>query len=194
MKNCPKCKKPLRQVWNSTLFHPCGYCAKKERQSILKGSSMKKGKHQDKLKKGKTPRQNAMDTADKWFSRYIRLKFSFEMNGERFCKCYTCGAIHHIKNIDNGHYCGRENKLTRFDENNARPQDTYCNRYRSGKHAQFGLNLAAEIGVEAVDNLRQLSLFTGEDTELFYREQATKYRLKFNALLKEMKVSNPWKT
>jgi hypothetical protein len=154
---------------------------------------MKRGSHQDKSNKGKTPRQKAMDTADKWFSWYIRLKYSFEMNGELFCKCYTCETIKPIKNIDNGHYVSRKEKSTRFAENNARPQCVRCNDHLHGEHTKFGLNLVKEIGVEAVDNLRQLSLFIGEDNELFYREQAKIYRLKFNDLLKEKNVSNPWK-
>jgi len=144
--------------------------------------------------KGKTERQKAIDLADKWFSWYIRLKYSHpSVFGNPVCRCFTCNNIHDIKIIENGHYHSRENKATRYHENNARPQCTHCNQHKHGKHTEFGNNLLGQIGFEEFEELRKLALSTGEDNEIFYREQAKIYRLKFNELLKERKISNPWK-
>jgi len=143
-------------------------------------------------KKELTPRQKAMNSADTWFSRYIRLKHSEVIGDIIVCTCITCNDKHGIKSIDAGHYVNRDHKLVRFNENNARPQCHQCNRFKSGKHAIFGINLAKEIGIDEVDNLRQMSLFPGEDNELFYKEQAEIYRLKFKELLKEKGIKNPF--
>ena len=39
--------------------------------------------------------------ADKWFSRYIRLKYATESNGVLFVKCCTCPAIRQSKPCNN---------------------------------------------------------------------------------------------
>lgn len=179
---CPKCESEARIKKNKALLNS-SYMKSTDRCS----TSLKQGK------KRKSPRQKAMDRADEWFSKYIRLKYSFESCGELVCRCYTCNSIHWIKQLDCGHYVNREHKTVRFDENNARPQCVFCNQHRSGRHAIFGLNLEKEVGAEEVDRLRQLSLFPGEDNEQFYREQADKYRNLFNELLIERKIKNPWK-
>jgi hypothetical protein len=180
-KKCPSCR------------HKEAYEKGKDKPPIQRNNPKFATKTSGKPKKKKTPRQCAMDRADEWFSKYIRLRYSFEDRGELYCRCYTCNRPHPIKQIENGHYVNREHKTVRFHPNNARPQCTHCNCYRSGKHAIFGTKLAKEIGVEEVDNLRQMSMFPGEDNELFYREQANKYRKLFNQLLKEKGIKNPWR-
>ncbi|MCE5332730.1 MAG: recombination protein NinG [Bacteroidales bacterium] len=144
-------------------------------------------------KRKKTPRQCAMDRADEWFSRYIRLKYSFESGGELFCKCYTCGNPKPILVIENGHFQRRGYKTTRFHPNDARPQCTFCNHHRSGEPEKFELNLIRDIGQDKVNELKKLAQQIGEDNEPFYREQAAKYRKLFNMLLKERKLKSPWK-
>ena len=47
------------------------------------------------------------------------------------------------------------------------------------------VNLIRDLGIEEVKNLKLLSFLHGNDSTLFYLEQAAKYRLKFNQLLKE---------
>ena len=146
------------------------------------------------LKRGKTEKQKARDRADQWFSRYIRIKYSVDAYYMLVANCYTCGRIHPIKHLDCGHYINREHISVRFNENNARPQCTYCNRYRSGKHFDFGVKLAKEIGAEEFDNLRQMAMFTDNDNELYFREQAEFYRKKVNEIIKERNIINPWKS
>lgn len=192
---CPDCNSQMFQKFNSTIW-VCFECKKRNkpiRAGQMNVSAKKEPKKGLKFKKTKSPKNCAMDTADKWFSWYIRLRYSQEvMFGVFICHCYTCGNRHDIKIIENGHYHGRENKATRYHENNARPQCTHCNQYKHGKHTQFGNKLLTEIGNDEFEELRKLALSVGEDNEMFYREQAKKYRLKFNQLLKERKISNPW--
>ena len=202
-KICPDCGSKIYRKYNSTLWNECkckSQARSKERieknNAILAQSQTEKikgSKNGLKSKRGKTERQKAMDRADMWFSRYIRLKYSFEQSGKLFCKCYTCGNPKGIKNIDNGHFQRRGSKTTRFDENNARPQCKQCNYYHSGEFEKFEIKLIKDIGQKNVNELKKLSQSIGEDNEIFYREQANKYRILFNKLLKVKSVKNPWK-
>jgi hypothetical protein len=144
--------------------------------------------------KKKTPRQRAMDRADKYFSRYMRIKHSKEMGGAIVCACYTCGQYKVIKNIENGHYHTRENKSVRFDEDNTRPQCTHCNGYKSGRHTQFGENLRREIGEVRFEALRKKALLPGKDSEQHYSEVADYYREKIKELCKELSITDPFKS
>lgn len=55
---------------------------------------------------------------DTYFSQYIRNKYS--VNG--ICTCYTCGKKLPIKQMQNGHFISRGYLVTRWNENNCRPQ------------------------------------------------------------------------
>ena len=147
----------------------------------------------EKRHKEKTPRQRAMERADKWFSRYIRLKYSFLAGGVLVCRCYTCGRVHGIKEITLGHWQRRGYKTTRFHENNGRGQCIQCNYYHSGMPEIFEKNLVSEIGQDKVNELKSLAMEDGQDNELFYRKQATRYRGLFKQLLEERGIKDPWK-
>ena len=85
--------------------------------------------------------------------------------------------------MDNGHFIGRANLSTRWHEDNARPQSTYANRYRSGQHAEFRRNLIEEIGLERVEKLEALP----KNVKMMafeVREIADHYRKKYNELKK----------
>jgi len=169
----PDCNRPVAQRHNSTIKSE--YCP----ACTLSRVKIKKASFFDRFKtvKGKKSEKTlAMNRADKHFSLYIRLTHSFEMNGERFCKCYTCGSIKAVNNIDCGHYHGRGNKLTRYHEDNSRPQCKKCNRFQSGKHTEFGNNLLAEIGAERFEEIRLLALSSESCSIDFYEETANKYR------------------
>ena len=190
---CPKCKSQMFQKFNSSIF-VCFECEKKAKSVKSKPTITKKGNvKKTGFKRGKTEKQKARDRADKWFSRFIRLKNAFDYGGTIVTRCYTCNKTYNVKNLDCGHYINREHISVRFNENNARPQCTYCNHYRSGKHFDFGVKLAKEIGVEEFDNLRQLAMFTDNDNELYFREQAEFYRKNVNEIIKEKNIINPWK-
>lgn len=169
----PGCTRPVAQRFNSTIKSDyCPACSYKK-------VAPKKSGFFDRFKtvKGKKSEKTlAMSRADTHFSLYIRLTHSFEIGGERYCKCYTCGAIKHLKNIDCGHYHGRGNKLTRYHLDNSRPQCKKCNRFQSGKHTEFGNNLLAEIGETRFEEIRQLAL-SGETCSItYFEEMANKFR------------------
>lgn len=193
----------MYRKFNSSIF-VCPTCLIEQNKALLRQAHSKAGKTTtnkekvarnalDASKKKKTPRQRAMDRADMWFSRYIRLFFSFESDGVLLGKCYTCGKIGSITSFDCGHFQRRGSKTTRFDPSNARIQCRKCNYFRSGEFEKFEINLIKEIGQEQVDYLKQLSQEIGEDNELFYREQAAKYRKLFKQLLIDRQTSDPWK-
>lgn len=189
------CGRKTYPRYNSTIIpDKCPTCQLKDATKSQKTiKSFPVEKFNTSAKKKRSSRQKAMDNADMWFSRYIRLKYSIEIVDDLFCKCFTCGKLHSIKNIDCGHYIGRGEKHLRFNEDNARPQCKKCNRFKQGEHKLFHSNLIKEIGFEKVDQLLQIQLYPGEDNEIFYREQAKIYREKFNQLVKE-KGGNPWRT
>lgn len=88
---------------------------------------------------------------DKWFSLYIRNKFS--KNGK--CVCYTCGALKDIKQIQNGHFVSRSYLATRFDEDNCRPQCVGCNLFGGGKPFEFEERLKKELGEKKVEEMKR---------------------------------------
>lgn len=189
---CACGKTMSKYYFNSTIRRK--QCPNCELKNKLSGDdkAVKKGLER-KAKKKKTPRQRAMDRADQWFSRYIRLKHSFENGRDVICICYTCGKPKHILSIENGHFQRRGYKTVRYHINNARPQCTKCNKWHSGMPEQFEIRLRKDIGDEQVDAIKALAQELGLDDEQFYREQATKYRKLFNGLLKEKDIQSPWK-
>jgi hypothetical protein len=87
---------------------------------------------------------------DRWFSIYIRLKYSFE----GACKCVTCGTIRFYTNkIHCGHYIGRQYWPSRWSETNCRPQCEDCNSYNEGKKDIFEKHLIKEYGADVVTML-----------------------------------------
>ena len=145
-------------------------------------------------KRKKSGKSKWMDKADKMFSKYIRLKFSFMSGGELFCRDIITGRIYGIKKIDNGHCFSRVHKATRFEEDNCRPQNRSSNRFSGEKdHYTFIKNLRAEIGEERFYRIEQLKDSTGEDSETFYHLQYDTYKHLFQELLFERGLSDPWK-
>ena len=205
MKKAPKCKKQdcnepkMKRPGNTNLHFP--FCQdhqieanlSKVRADMVKDKQGLEKMRKTTSKRKKTAKQVAQDRADEWFSKHIRLKYSYEVSGVIKCKCYTCGKEHNILEVENGHFQSRRHKLTRYHLNNARPQDPYCNKYLHGNVEVFESNLILEVGKEEVENVKELARQTGEDTEMFYREMSDKYRTLFNSELKRLDIKNPWK-
>ena len=116
--------------------------------------------------KHKTPRLPMKDKpynelvkiADREFSLYIRRKYATD---EGYVKCYTCGKIDHYKMMDCGHYISRSCHFYRWDEQNARAQCRYCNRFKDGEKVIFRAHLVEYIGEEDVKKLEEMSAFHG---------------------------------
>ena len=103
-----------------------------------------------KMPKKHKDRKSAMAAADRWFSRYIRLRDATEVGT---CKCVTCGNWHHWKNIDCGHFRKRGNFATRYDPKNTGSQCKSCNRFRGGMDFEFGQAINERWGAGVAESL-----------------------------------------
>ena len=193
------CDEEAANFPNSTIKKK--YCTEHAIKAVLEQKRAEISKDKEELEKARenskkgnaTSKRLALSAADKWFSHYIRFKYAFDRNGEWWCECYTCRSHFKMKECDNGHWQKRENKATRFHEDNARPQCTECNQHHKGEFAKFEERLIEDIGLEKVNELKHLAKSIGEDSEIFYREQSDKYRELLNKELKRRGVKNPWK-
>ena len=93
---------------------------------------------------------NLKDKLDRIFSEYIRLRDS-DANG--YCRCISCGAVHHWRDVDCGHYVNRSHMATRFDERNCNAQCRKCNRFDEGNNIGYTKGLIAKYGDKVIDEL-----------------------------------------
>ena len=191
MKTC-ECGRTIYPRHNSTI-HP-KFCPTCTLSNAMHPKAKKTAKTSQ--KRTKSPKSLAMANADRWFSRYIRIKYAYRIatDGEVICRCViNPGIIKAAKNMDNGHCFSRENKATRYEEDNCRPQNRSSNRF-SGEadHYTFIDNLTAEIGPERFARIDQLRREIGEDNQQFYTEMAEKYRKLVNELVKDLGVKKWW--
>lgn len=90
-----------------------------------------------------------LDTLDKWFSRYIRLRDS--QNG--VIKCCSCGKIVPILQSDCGHFVNRKHLSLRFNEINTNAQCRSCNRFDEGNLPEYALFLQNKYGKNIIEKL-----------------------------------------
>lgn len=201
---CQDCGREFRWIPNSTIYPKrCRMC---ENRRLLERSSFARNNKKDDrtskytspgkkpAKRGKTDKQRARDRADEWFSRYIRIRYGQILpDGTVICRCFITGKIMDARRIDNGHCFSRKFLLTRYEEDNCRPQNRSSNRF-SGEadHYKFRDKLLSEIGEERFSRLDQLRQQEGSDTEQFYREQADKYRVLTNQIVKSKNIKKWW--
>ena len=172
-KKCPSCQ--FKKVYGRSNLNTSNSDIKKTTKSRKKSS-----------------KSLAMERADKYFSRYIRLKHSFVSNGRVICKCIVSDSIHDILKIDNGHFFSRYHKSTRYHEDNCRPQSKSSNRYRGeADKSRFEENLIKQIGKERFNSIKILYKELGRDSEDYYNEIANKYRELVKSEIKKIGI-NPW--
>jgi uncharacterized Zn finger protein (UPF0148 family) len=141
------------------------------------------------VKRKKSDKVSAKELAWKWVGRYVRLTLTTDGWG----RCYTCGAPHDIMHLEAGHFISRAVATTRYHLDNLRNQCKTCNGYQQGNAHIFRRNLVDEIGIERVEALEKLATQTGDDSTAHHLEVAKEYRLKVNALQKQMGTSY-WKS
>ena len=115
---------------------------------------------------------------DAIFSKYIRAFYS--VNG--ICTCYTCGKQKPIKEIQNGHFIPRNILITRWDENNCRPQCVGCNMFGGGKILDFEDHLVKDLGREKVDQLKASRFKIFKVDSIWYANKISEYEEKINSL------------
>lgn len=107
---------------------------------------------------------------DKIFSEFIRKREADE-NG--ITSCVTCGRRDHWKNMDAGHFIGRQHMGTRWDERNVHPQCKRCNGFEGGQQYHYGHFLKIKYGDQIIDELeykgRAITKFNDRDGELMIK-------------------------
>lgn len=103
-------------------------------------------------RKKKDGKQDLVKKLDKVFALYIRLRDCMP-NG--FGKCISCGRVKPYRELDCGHFFGRTNMATRFDEDNCNAECQSCNRVSSDHLIYYQENLIKKIGVARFSTLRE---------------------------------------
>lgn len=137
--------------------------ALKKRSTGKLGGKKKKLKTQAQLKK----------QLDSVFSVYIRQKYP--------ARCYTCGVSKRRKDLQCGHFISRQYLMTRWHENNCRPQCVGCNVFGNGKPLDFEENLKKELGEQYVEDMKKTRHQMLKVDRHWYQEQIDKYK----ALIKD---------
>ena len=113
--------------------------------------------------------------ADKWFSRYIRIRDAWD---DGYCRCCTCGKIQLPKEADCGHFVKRQHMATRFSEINAAAQCGKCNRFEQGRNEDFERYLIKRHGIDKVNMLklpqtRKMTKYDIDYLAVYYKQKAT---------------------
>lgn len=119
---------------------------------------------------------------DTIFSKYIRLKDADSLGN---VKCYTCGVVKQWQKdgMQAGHFMSRKHTVTRWDEQNVKPQCYTCNCHYYGRQYEFGLHLNKEYGAGTSEALLQKSRQTKKNTIIDLQDLIDTYKQKFNSLL-----------
>jgi len=106
------------------------------------------------MKKPKSIRQ-LVKIADKWFSKFIRLRAA---DGNGYVECVTCGRLMFWKrNCHAGHFIVRQWVRTRYHPLNVHPQCCRCNLYLNGSYENYYPYMLNEIGQDGIDHLKKVS-------------------------------------
>ncbi len=112
--------------------------------------------YRKKKKKSSLPKKNGgvdlVKKLDRVFAYYIRLR-DIMPNG--MGKCISCGKIKPYRELDCGHFYGRTNMATRFDEDNCNGECRGCNRASSDHLIFYQENLIKKIGIARFSSLRE---------------------------------------
>lgn len=119
---------------------------------------------------------------DKVFALYIRLR---DVMPSGMGKCISCGKIKPYRELDCGHFYGRMNMATRFDEDNCSAECRGCNRVSSDHLIYYQENLIKKIGVARFSTLsaRARSIKKWSDSEL--KDMIAKYTAEVHRLSHE---------
>ncbi len=122
-------------------------------------------------KKRKKSKPDLVKRLDKVFALYIRLR---DCMPSGMGQCISCGKIKPYRELDCGHFFGRSNMATRFDEDNCNAECIGCNRVKSDHLIYYQENLIKKIGVSRFSTLRERahSIKKWDDDEL---EKMIKY-------------------
>jgi hypothetical protein len=123
---------------------------------------------------------------DDEFSFYVRAGTAVKQ-GHPGLSCYTCGNCYHWRDMDNGHFIGREYTGTRWHMSNTKPQCQSCNRFREGEKSRFALHLSEDgIDLRALQDIADLNGKSHPPVE-WLREQIAEYRRVNKGIMRAIK-------
>ena len=114
-----------------------------------KGENATEGAEKPKTAK-KRPKTSLETHLDIVFSLYIRLRDAMDGGMTR---CISCGKVFPFPQVQCGHFFGRANMSTRWDEQNCNAECVRCNCFDDEHLVGYRLNLVRKIGTEAYDEL-----------------------------------------
>lgn len=142
----------------------------KSRQSLKSGGGQSAAKTKKRVPLEKQTAQQLRKPADKWFSKYIRLRDSVCTGDEWVGTCITCtktgvvawidqkNELRFTKGWDNGHFVTRGNYVVRYNEMNCNLQCSFrCNKMRSGEYVKYKSALKDKYGSEVPGELEALA-------------------------------------
>lgn len=130
-------------------------------------------------------KQKAMDRADEWFSKFIRLSHA---DARGYVKCCTCGKYHHWKNVDCGHFMTRNHQSTRYDEKNVGPQCRSCNSFKGGRQYEMGKWLDVHFGPGTAEEMEFKSKMFCKRNRYDFQVLANTFRERFNNMIRIKKL------
>jgi hypothetical protein len=119
---------------------------------------------------------------DRIFSGYVRLRDADERG---YCRCISCNAIHHWKEMDAGHFVNRSHMSTRYDEKNVNAQCRRCNRFDEGNPTGYTRGLIKKYGKGIIEELEIKKHSVSKKTKAEYELLINHYRVEVEELKKE---------
>ena len=126
-----------------------------------------------------------LNTLDKWFSRYIRLRDS--NNGA--IKCCSCGRFVAIYKADAGHFVNRKHMSLRYSEINVNSQCISCNRFDEGNIPAYSLFMQKKYGSNIIEKL----LIQKNQTVKYSQADINEMVKYYKKLVKELEVEKNYK-
>lgn len=126
--------------------------------------------------------QSLKKSLDRVFSRYIRLRDSNELG---LCRCVTCGAFFHWKELHCGHFVTRNHLATRWDERNCNAQCVKCNSFNSGEQFKHGQAIDKKFGKGTAEFLQNLGGAKAKVNTLWLKMEIEKVKKKIKDLEKK---------
>lgn len=147
-------------------------CFSKAKTTIGRTSTIKTAQTSLQKAKAVKPKQKSLKKlkgeADTWFSRFVRLRDAYDMNGEWWTDCVTCGVAKSFKEQQAGHFVSRGKLITRFHLQNVHTQCVACNMFHQGEQYAHSKYIDARYGAGTADSLIVLSGQTTKITREMY--------------------------
>ncbi len=123
-----------------------------------------------------------LKTADKWFSKFIRVR---DADDNGIVTCISCPTKKHWENMDCGHFIKRKHMSLRFSEINNNGQCRNCNWLLQGNDIEYAKGIIKKYGEGILDLLLATKNRTLPMGRFELKHIADYYRMKFNQLKKE---------